>query len=84
MTVVPRLTLQMQYLLISIQPLLINEPFVTTVSEETRLLSQAIPTQWVTVNYSIACCYFLCSSLRRFWGNACYNCYAVITVTVVR
>jgi hypothetical protein len=60
------------------------DPFVITVSEETRLLSQAIPTQRVTVDYNIAYCYFLCSGLRRFWGNACYNCYAVITVTVVR
>jgi hypothetical protein len=48
-TVIPRLTLQMQYLLISLQPLLINEPFVITVSEEKRLLSQAIPTQRFTV-----------------------------------
>jgi hypothetical protein len=58
-----RMNLQMQYLLISLQPLLINEPFVTTVSEETRLLSQAIPTQRVTVDYNIAYCYFLCSGL---------------------
>jgi hypothetical protein len=40
LAVTSRLTLQMQYLLISIQPLLINEPFVTTFSEETRLLSR--------------------------------------------
>jgi hypothetical protein len=47
--VTSRLTLQMQYLLTSLQPLLINEPFVIAVSEETRLLSQAIPTQRFTV-----------------------------------
>jgi hypothetical protein len=48
-TVISRLTLQMQYLLISLQPLLISKPFVIPVSEETRLLSQTLHTQRFTV-----------------------------------